>query len=128
MHYKLLGFSQTGVLRTFWFHCIGPLGTAPVAFRVLADTGIARKHNLPLQELPSLCSGVLNATSGDRPAGVLIVGEPDISQYAAKFHQARAEAEAARQRRALQCSHMKKPGRGNAAVDSSHGAMLNVGR
>jgi hypothetical protein len=126
MHYKLLGFSQTGVLRTFWFHRIGPLGTVPVAFRVLADTSIVRKHNIPLQELPSLCSRVLNATSGNGPAGTLIVGEPDISRYAAELHQARAEAEAARQRRALQCSHLKKPAVVTQDVDSSHGAMLNV--
>ena len=104
MHYKLPGFSQTGLLRTFWFHRIGRLGTAPVAFRVLAETRIVRKDNILLQELPSLCSRVLNATSRNGSAGVLIVGEPDISQYAPELNQARAEAEAARKRRALQCS------------------------
>jgi hypothetical protein len=117
MHYKLLGFSQTGVLRTFLFHRIGPLGTAPVALRVLADTRLARKHNIPLQELPSLCSRVLNATIGDGLAGVVIVGEPYIAQCGAELNQARAEAEAARLRRALQCSHIRKPAVATAAVD-----------
>jgi hypothetical protein len=107
MHYKLLGFSQTGVLRTFLFHRTGPLGTAPVAFRVLADTAIVRRHNVPLQELPCLCSRVLNATSEHAPAGALIVGEPDIFQYAAELEHARAEIDAARKRRALQCSHIR---------------------
>jgi hypothetical protein len=117
MHYKLLGFSQTGVLRTFWFHRIGPLGTTPVALRVLVDTGLVRKHNIPLQELPSLCSRVLNATIGDELAGVVIVGEPYISQCGAELNQARADAEAARLRRALQCSHSRKPAVGTAAID-----------
>ena len=107
MHYKLLGFSQNGHLRTFWFHRIGPLGTAPVGFRVLADTSVVRKHNVPLQELPSLCTRVLNATCESGSAGALTLLEPDISQYAAELDQARAEADAARKRRALQSSHVR---------------------
>ena len=62
MHYKLLGFLQVGTVRTFWFHRIGPLGTAPISFRVLADTLVARQYQVALQDLPSLCSRMLNAT------------------------------------------------------------------
>lgn len=107
MHYKLLGFSQKIAVRTFWFHRIGPLGTAPVLFSVLADTRLARECNVPLQELPSLCSRMLNTTSGDAPAGSLILGEREIAGYAAELDLVRAEADAARMRRALQCSNMK---------------------
>src|SRR3954454_24946569 len=53
MHYKLLGFSQNGAVRTYRFHRIGVLGTAPVPFTVLADTDVARQHNVTLQELPT---------------------------------------------------------------------------
>jgi hypothetical protein len=129
MHYKLLGFSQMSTVRTFWFHRIGPLGTAPVAFSVVTDTCVARKCNLPLQELPSLCSRMLNATSGDEPAGALTLGERDIAAYAAELDQARAAMDAARMRRALQCSHIRKPTVATQTVDPHQSAIaLTLGQ
>lgn len=124
MHYKLLGFSQIGTLRTFWFHGIGPLGSAPVPCRVLADTRVARKYNLSLQELPSLCSRMLNAGTGERPPDAQIMGECDISMYAAESAQARAEAEAARKKRALQSSRMRQLAPAMQAVKAGHAAPL----
>jgi hypothetical protein len=123
MHYKLLGFSQLGTVRTFWFHRIGAMGTVPVPFRVLADTSVARKYNVALQEMPSLCSRMLNATAADTPAGTRILAEQDISMYAAELDLARAEADAARKRRALQCSQMGKAAEAARTVDSTQSPM-----
>ena len=108
MHFKLLGFSQKDNLRTFWFHRIGPLGAAPVPFSVLADTCVARQHNVPLQELPSLCTRLLNATGEQGRADALTVGEADIRLYSAELDTARAEMEVARKRRSLQAAHQRK--------------------
>ena len=85
MHYKLLGFSQNGAVRTYRFHRIGVLGTAPVPFTVLADTDVARQHNVTLQELPTLCSRLLNAINEDRPPDTLILGEADVCVYGAEL-------------------------------------------
>ena len=118
MHYKLLGFSQNGSLRTFWFHRMGPLGAIPIPFTVLADTSVARQYNVPLQELPSLCSRLLNATSDDRPSGALTVGDADLSIYAAEMEAARADTEAARKRRSLHNASIRA--RSDRAICAEH--------
>jgi hypothetical protein len=83
MHYKLLGFSQRDGVRIFWFHRIGPLGTKPVPFHVLADTGAARQYKVPLQDLPSLCSRLLNAKADSDSPCAVTVGDRDLQNYAA---------------------------------------------
>lgn len=92
----------------FWFHRIGPLGAAPIPFRVVADTRATREHNVPLQELPSLCTRLLNATGEDEPAGSLTVREADIAVFAAELDTARAETEAARKRRSVKSSQLRR--------------------
>ena len=123
MHYKLLGFLQVGTVRTFWFHRIGPLGTTPISFRVLADTWVARQYQVALQDLPSLCSRMLNATPDDGPGGARLVSEREISLYGAELDAARAETEAARKQRALQCSRIRKP----ETVAEAHGGARERG-
>ena len=110
MHYKLLGFSEKDSVRTFSFHRIGPLGTTPVAFKVLADMRLAREHKVPLQELPSLCSRLLEGTSESGPAGVLTLGAAELSLCAAGLNAERAaQVAAAQKRRAAQNRHAEEP-------------------
>lgn len=109
MHYKLLGFSQKDSVRTYWFHRIGPLGTEPVPFSVRADTREVRKHNIPLQELPSLCSRLLACTRASQSASSLTVHEADLSRCAAELNSARADSVAAAQkRRGIRIAQTKK--------------------
>jgi hypothetical protein len=102
MHYKLLGFTQAGSVRRFWFSRIGPLGVTPVPFTVLADTAVARRYSVPLQELPVLCSRMLNAASDEAVAATLMLSEDEISVYAAEAAAAKAQIEAVARQRRLQ--------------------------
>lgn len=83
MHYKLLGFSQSGSVRRFSFQRVG-IGLTPTAFIVLADLILARKFNLTLQELPSFCSRILEAGDEDRPAEIVVFTEAQMHFYAAE--------------------------------------------
>lgn len=83
MHYKLLGFSHTGTVRQFLFERVA-IGVAPVRFTVLADVMIARKFNLSLQQLPSMCARFLEAAAEDQPAATLLLTEADMSISAAE--------------------------------------------
>ncbi len=58
MTYVLTGFSHDLGFRVFGFECIGE-GWVRTAFSVRADLALARKHGIPVQELPLLCRGVL---------------------------------------------------------------------
>jgi hypothetical protein len=98
MYYKLLGFSQDGSVRRFSFHRIA-IGEPPIPFSVIADTAIARRLNIPLQELPSLCSRMVSSTTPDTLAGPLTLGEAEMAACAAELAAAKAQAEAARQLR-----------------------------
>src|SRR3954447_20989198 len=81
MHHKLLGFTQDGSVRRFTFHRI-EIGIDPVEFVVLADTALARRYNVGLQELPSLCSGALEAAGPDAGAATLSVSEETFNACA----------------------------------------------
>lgn len=94
MHYKLMGFRQDGAIRRFWFHRV-EIGIPPVSVSVLADTSLARTFKLTLQELPSLCSRLLNAN--DRGAtGTLILSETEMAICAGENAAAAAQLDAAR--------------------------------
>lgn len=107
MHYKLLGFSDKDSVRTFSFHRIGAPGTDPVAFSVVADIRLARGYDVPLQQLPSLCSRLLEGTSENGPAGVLTLGAADLSLCAAALHAESEHAAEARKRRAAENARKK---------------------
>ena len=98
MHYKLLGFTQDGSVRRYTFHRI-EAGAAPVVFVVLADTAVARRHNVGIQELPSLCSTALGACGTDGPSQILLLTEEEIHQCGTSNTAAAAQTEAARQLR-----------------------------
>ena len=92
MEYKLLGFSQTGTVRKFWFQRVGELGDTPVRFSVLADVDLARRYRVPIQDLPSLCSRLLYAFTSGEPAGPLTLGEADMSSFSTQAMKAALEA------------------------------------
>lgn len=102
MHYKLMGFRQDGAIRRFCFSRV-EIGVPPISINVLADTSLARTFKLSLQELPSLCSRLLNA-SDQSATGTLILSETDMSVYAAENAVAAAQIDAARLLRSRQSS------------------------
>lgn len=83
MHYKLLGFSQSGSVRRFRFDRIVGDGTPSAAFTVLADITLVRKFQITLQELPSLCARILESRSDDQPAGTIVLTDADLQVQAA---------------------------------------------
>jgi hypothetical protein len=119
MHYKLLGFSHLGSVRQFFFERVAN-SVAPVRFTVLADLGMARKFKLSLQQLPSICARLLEATREDQPAGTLLLTEADMSTSAAENAAAAAE-NAARRAMRSQRGALAAASRTHKRVDSSHG-------
>lgn len=106
MHYSLMGFSQNGAIRRFRFNRI-EMGVAPISVTVLADTSLARTFNLGLQELPSLCSRLLNASQG-MVVSTLVLGEAEMSISAAENAALAADIEAARTMRSQRNSLASK--------------------
>ena len=82
MHYKLLGFSQRDSARYFAFERTQQ-GSASAAFTVVADLALARKFRIPLQDLPSLCSRLLEAGPADAPEASLVLTDADLQVHAA---------------------------------------------
>ena len=77
MQYKLLGFSEIGAVRRFVFKKAGDPNDPP--YMVIADVALARKFNVPLQDLPSLCARLLEA-GGDSPEPrTLFVTDADLT-------------------------------------------------
>ena len=110
MHYMLVGFSQEGALRRFSFQRV-VIGATRVKFDVLADLALARRCNIGLQELPSLCSRRLYAAAEDAPAHTLCLTEADLCEAAAENAASMAEiaaAHAARARRASSASNARR--------------------
>jgi hypothetical protein len=103
MHYKLLGFTQDGSVRRFTFHRIR-IGIPPVVFVVLADTALARRYKVGLQELPSLCTSVLEAAGADAVAGTMSLSEDIFTDRAASNNAAAAQIAAARALRSRRAS------------------------
>jgi hypothetical protein len=81
MQYKLLGFSENGAVRRFIFKKAGDPTDPP--YTVIADVALARKFNVPLQDLPSLCARLLEA-GGEKPEiRTLFVTDADLTVCAA---------------------------------------------
>lgn len=95
MHYKLLGFSQKGSVRHFAFERVG-MGIVSAVFTVAADIVTARRFKLALQDLPSLCSRLLETGGDDQPSGSLVLTEADMSVKAASNRVVAQEDEAKR--------------------------------
>jgi hypothetical protein len=102
----LVGFSQEGAFRRFSFQRV-VIGSSRVKFDVLADLALAKRCNIGLQELPSLCARRLHATAEDAPADTLCLTEADLCEAAAANAASTAQiaaAHAARSRRASSAS------------------------
>ena len=72
---------------------------ASAAFTVVADVALARKFRITLQQLPSLCSRILESRSDDQPAGTIVLTHADLEAQAAANLSAAREDEAKRARR-----------------------------
>jgi len=95
VHYKLLGFSQRGTLRVFSFERIQN-SIPPVSFSVSADLSIARRYHLTLQELPGLCSRLLESGAEDQASAALSLSEEEMQKHALGTAKAAADIAAAR--------------------------------
>lgn len=95
MHYKLVGFQQSDSIRRFLFERTGDR-TATGTFTVVADLALARKFDIALQELPSLCSRLLESGADDRPAGTMFLGDAELTVHAATKLAAAKEDQAKR--------------------------------
>lgn len=83
MHYKLLGFSQSDTLRRLVFKRILGDGTAATEFTVVTDVRLARKFGIASQELPSLCSRLIESRADDGPSAIVFLTEADLEVHAA---------------------------------------------
>ena len=103
MHYKLLGFSQHGSVRRFLFQRATGMETLSKPFEVHADILLARRFNVMLQDLPSLCSRLLMG-AGEKPlSGPHRLSETEISAYAEELSIAAAEVALAAASRSDRC-------------------------
>ena len=96
MHFKLLGFSQHETVRHFVFQRVLAYGTAAAEYTVIADVALARTLHITLQELPSLCSRLLEARPEDSPSETILVTDADLKEHAAANLSAAQEDEAKR--------------------------------
>ncbi len=77
MKFTLRGFTQRDGFRRFAFECVAdspPRATIIVG----ADVGLARKHDIRLQELPLICLRLLESLEEGRVAGPLAVTEDQM--------------------------------------------------
>lgn len=79
MYFKLLGFSNTGSVRHFLFE--REVNGEKTPFTVLADLAIARKFHLTIQDLPLLCSRLLQTDCEGKPGGSVGVTEAHMDAY-----------------------------------------------
>jgi len=93
--FVLRGFRQVVDFRVFTFERIAPDHSRSL-FTVRADLALARRHRIPLQELPLLCRAVLEQIreTGDETAFVFT--DADMGRYSEGVA---ARAMAAKQRR-----------------------------
>jgi hypothetical protein len=96
MHYKLVGFSQDDSVRRYAFERILRDGTSAAAFTVVANVALARKLRITLQELPSLCSRLLESGGDDQPAGTVFLTDADLEVHAAANRSVAQQDEAKR--------------------------------
>lgn len=106
--FVLRGFRQVVDLRVFTFERIARDHSRSL-FTVRADLALARRHRVPLQELPLLCRAVLDQLheGGDQRAFVFTEG--DMRLYAVGVAE---RAAAARQRKPPRRPHTENVGAG----------------
>jgi hypothetical protein len=80
MQYILTGVTHSMEFRVFAFDCVTDHWVR-TAYRVRADLALARKHGIPIQELPLLCRAVLERRSEDDDRRAFTFTEDDMSLH-----------------------------------------------
>ena len=93
--YVLKGFRQVVDFRDFTYEREEADRTRS-QFTVRADLALARRHQIPLQELPLLCRAVLERLQAGVAVGLLVFTEADMRTYAAGVAARAAAAKAKR--------------------------------
>jgi hypothetical protein len=106
--YVLRGFRQVVEFRVFTFERIASDRSRSL-FTVRADLTLARRHRVPLQELPLLCRAVLERLNEDGDQRAFVFAEADMRLYADGVA---GRAEAARQRKPPRRPHTENVGAG----------------
>lgn len=91
MAFTLTGVTNKDNLRRFTFQSAGS-GAPPIAVVVLADLVLARKYEIPLQELPLLCLRFLENGRAGGP-GTVAFSEAEMIEYAKRRSLAKDLAE-----------------------------------
>jgi|SRR5215831_3512951 len=95
VHYSLIGFRHDSGFRVFTFVTIDGHGRR--AYLVRADLALARKHCVPIQELPLLCRTLLERRCEGDSARAYTFGETEMREYE-DLCAARTAAEAQKRR------------------------------
>lgn len=91
--FVLKGFRQVVDFRDFTFERVEADRTRSL-FTVRADLALARRHQIPLQELPLLCRAVLDGLQAGVAAGMVLFTEVDMRKYSAGVAERAAAAKA----------------------------------
>ena len=108
VQFVLSGFRQVVECRVFTFERIAADYSRSI-FTVQADLAIARRHRIPLQELPLLCRAVLEQINEGEDQRAFEFTEADMRLYADGVA---ARAEAAKQRKPPRRPHTENAGAG----------------
>ncbi len=95
VYYSLIGFTHHSGFRVFTFETID--GHVRTVYLVRADLALARKHCVPIQELPLLCRTLLELRREGDSARAYTFGENQMREYE-DLCAARTAAEAQRRR------------------------------
>jgi hypothetical protein len=79
VQYILTGFSHEKGYRVFVFESVD--GRVRTAYRVKADLALARKHGVPVQELPLLCRALLETRTEGESQRAYTYGEAEMRKY-----------------------------------------------
>jgi hypothetical protein len=108
MVFALMGVTNEGNLRRFTFELAGS-GPPRTTVVVVADMAVARKYEIPLQELPLLCVRLLESWTAGADSTVVFL-EREMIEYANRRREAKDQAE--RKRHMVRAA---KPGAGGDA-------------
>src|SRR5215831_6445810 len=91
MGFALMGITTERGLRQFTFELAGS-GPPRTTVVVVADMALVRKYEIPLQELPLLCVGLLQSWTADTD-GTAVFPEKEMIEYANRRREAKNLAE-----------------------------------
>ena len=91
MVFALMGFTNEHNLRRFTFELAGS-GPPRTTVVVEADMALARKYEIPLQELPLLCVRLLQSWTADADS-TAVFSEKEMIEYANRRKEAKDLAE-----------------------------------